>query len=93
MNIDGLHYEYHKQFASSFHSSIRAKHTKEEWAELLEQDEHLNNVPIKYWQELSVRFQSEQARVNESINGSRTWSIATGVCGAKAAVKMYVMEG
>lgn len=93
MNNECTHGEYYEQFAHIFHDYLTSIKTLEEWTTLYNEDKHLNNVPLSFWDNVSVRYKMEIVSVNKKINNSPTWSFSNGVCGAKRAVELYVLNG
>jgi len=85
-------HEYYKQFAHIFLGKIKAKYQKEEWARLLKEDKHLNNVPLAYWDRLADGSFVAMCRTNLEINGTCSASLSDSVCAAKTAVRIYVEE-
>jgi hypothetical protein len=55
---------------------------------LLEEDEHLNNVPLRKWDAQHASFKYEMVR-----KGINSLSLSDTVCTLKAAAKMYVKGG
>jgi len=82
------HREYYAQFSSFFMSRLAQEKSPEEWAALVAEDEHLNNVPLPFWDDLSRWYHEPLSSMNNLINGSRSWSLSLGVCAAKEAAKL-----
>lgn len=85
--MDGkvTHNEYYETIAAE--SGISFEHS-EKLAEIkaaLVEDEHLNNIPLKYWDMLSSMAYYSTAPVLKAHGDS--WSLAGGVCIAKAAAR------
>lgn len=92
MNGECSHREYYAQFAGIFMEAVAGKFKPEFLRSRLAEDEHLNNIPLSYWDMLSAGYKSEYAKINEGLNGSRCWSLAGGVCAAKEAAKQIAEE-
>jgi len=66
--------------------------TPSEWRELLEDDEHLNNVPLRQWDRLDYFVRGRAARSMNAvaaITGSRAWSLSDSVCVLKETARRY----
>ena len=92
MNGECSHREYYAQFAGIFRAAVASQFKPEFLRERLAEDEHLNNIPMMYWDRWSEIYKSEYAKINEGLNGSRSWSLAGGVCAAKEAAKQIAEE-
>lgn len=87
------HSEYYAQFAGPFREILKRDRSPQEWSELIDNDPHLNKVPLKYWDDLSRLFWKQTADKNRELNGVLGWSLSDGVCGAKEAARQIAKEG
>jgi hypothetical protein len=62
-----------------------------EWQELVTEDEHLNNVPLRKWDEMDYMVRSLVRATPEhvAITGSKGWSLSDSVCVLKETAKRY----
>ena len=58
----------------------------DDWKGLYEVDEHLNNVPLRIWDERSIKLRHLFLEKGES------WSLSNGVCVLKALVRKEVTK-
>ena len=85
------HHEYYSQFVNStMKNFILDKYPKKKLSQLFSEDEHLNNIPISWWDNLANYFRREVAATNKIINGQNTWSLSDGVCALKAAAREII---
>lgn len=88
-----LHQDYYMQFADRIPSwKLLQEHSMEEWDKLYEQDEHLNNVPLKFWDGFFQGFKYAGGISFKEVTGSSSYSISDAVCTAKAKMKYMIMN-
>jgi hypothetical protein len=67
-----------------------------EWATLLAEDEHLNNVSLRHWDACHPYVSSRMARADraalKAITGSDGWSMSDSVCVLKTTARRYALE-
>jgi hypothetical protein len=65
--------------------------TPSEWAALIEEDKHLNNVPLRQWDNLHewVRANLRGGAELAAINGTGGWSLSDSVCVLKETARRY----
>jgi len=80
------HREYYAQYSHIFDDDVEMWDA-EYLAKCLEEDEHLNNIPLYIWDDLSRRRQHELFDMSFKIEGERVWSLSMGVCAAKEAAR------
>lgn len=91
MNNKCSHYEYYSQFVTEgMKSVILNKYSKEKLKEKFAEDQHLNNIPLKWWDSFELLFQRNIASTNKRLNGQNTWSSAEHTCAMKAAAKQII---
>jgi len=67
--------------------------TPAEWADLAAADPHLNNVPLRIWDDLHhhvvylLRYTKREERV--AVTGSPGWSLSDSVCVLKCAARRF----
>jgi hypothetical protein len=68
--------------------------TPAEWRALLEQDKHLNNVPLRQWDDRApfVRALASRAGDLKPITGSGGWSLGDSVCVLKTTARRYALS-
>lgn len=71
--------------------------TAQQWAALVEQDHHLNNVPLPRWSALDGPVRNLLRGVTRddllTVTGSGGWSLSDSVCVLKAAARRYASNG
>lgn len=65
--------------------------TPSEWRALLAEDQHLNNVPLRRWDNLHtyVRANLRGGAELAAINGTGGWSLSDSVCVLKETARRY----
>ncbi len=83
--------EYYAQFVTdSMKQIILNKFSKEQLTEKYNADEHLNNIPLKWWDQYEEFFKQSIARTNKRINGESVWSSCEHTCAMKEAARQII---
>ena len=91
MNKKCSHFEYYSQFVNEVMKSvILRKYSKEQLTKLFEEDKHLNNIPLKFWDSSEGSFKQDIARTNKRLSGESIWSLSDHVCAMKAAAQKII---
>lgn len=91
MNNTCSHYEYYSQFVTQgMKDVILRKYSKEELQKAYGKDEHLNNIPLRWWDSYEEFFKQSIAGTNQKLNGARTWSSSQHTCSMKAAARQII---
>lgn len=92
MNKECTHSEYYAQLSEPFKEVLRRTNPAIEWKRLIEEDEHLNNINLSFWDTIATQYSYQVAALNKKIYGKMTWSLSDGVCAAKEAARQIAME-
>lgn len=88
MNNECTQQEYYSQFVTNHMKDvILSTFSKDQLIKKYEKDEHLNNIPLKWWDSFENIFKQHIASINKKINGQSVWSSATHTCAMKAAAR------
>jgi hypothetical protein len=75
---------------------LPVSHTPVEWAALIAEDEHLNNVSLHQWDACDPYVRSRVACADraalKAITGSDGWSLGDSVCVLKTTARRYALE-
>jgi len=83
-----MHRTYYAQFVSdSLRNSVVS--VIGEAAILRSVDPHMNDIPLRLWDNLDHFIRPIGARINNRINGSSVWSLSDTVCVAKEAARQF----
>lgn len=88
--MDGVvtHEQYYEALAAeSGISFLESRKLPEIKAALAEGDEHLNTIPLSYWDAIAYMARRHTAPVLKAHGDVGGWCFACGVCIAKAAAK------
>jgi hypothetical protein len=98
MRHEITHHEYYGLLVDllgeeSLRATLPLQTTPEKWRALIAEDEHLNNVSLRKWDQLDpyVRGLVRQTDAAErvAITGSNGWSLSDSVCVLKTAARRY----
>lgn len=55
-------------------------------------DPHLNDIPLRKWDQVSRMCREEIVHANLELNGQPTYCLSDGVCAAKAYARKFARE-
>ena len=90
MNKEFTHREYNEQYVTErMMNIVENRFGAEKLATRLDEDEHLNNIPLIVWDRIGEIINCDE--LNKAMRANGDWTTLAGlVCVAKAAARMVV---